>query len=92
MTKVGACVSMLMLGVVPAPPSLPAASVYEPEATVMLAGVVLPAVGVKVAVRVKPVPVIAPKVPPVTSTSPLAPSQANERPGSSLKLKVIVAV
>ena len=50
------------------------------------------AVGVKVAVRVKPVPLIAPKVPPVTTTSPVVPFHANVLPGSSLKVKVMVAV
>ena len=51
MANVGARVSMAMVGVVPAPPLLPAASVYRPEATVMLAlAAAVPAVGVKVAV------------------------------------------
>ena len=59
-----------------------------PLATVMLA---LPearlAVGVKVAVRVRPVPLIAPNVPPVVTMS------ASTKPtGASLKVKVIVAV
>jgi hypothetical protein len=56
----------------------------EPEARL--------AVGVKTAVRVKPDPLIAPSVPPATTTSPLLPSQAKVLPGSSLKLKVMVAV
>ena len=51
MLAVGALVSMVIEGVVPVPPVLPAASVYRPLATVMLA---LPEarsdVGVKVAV------------------------------------------
>ena len=42
-------------------------------------------VGVKVAVRVRPLPVTGPSVPPVTTTS-LA---AKLAPGSSLKVKVI---
>ena len=50
MASVGARVSMAMVGVVPAPPLLPAASVYRLEATVMLALAVVPTVGVKVAV------------------------------------------
>ena len=58
----------------------------------MLAADVLLAVGVKVAVRVKPAPLIAPKVPPLTTTSPAEPSQAKVDPGSSLKVKVMVAV
>ena len=47
-----------------------------------------PAVGVKVAVRVNPVPLIAPKLPLLTTTSP----NTKLLPGSSLKVKVIVAV
>ena len=50
------------------------------------------AVGVKTAVRVIPVPLIAPKVPPVVSTSPTLPSQAKLLPGSSVKVKVMAAV
>ena len=50
------------------------------------------AVGVKVAVRVRPLPEIAPSVPPVTTTSPLVPFQVKVAPGSSLKVKVTVAV
>ena len=50
MLAVGASVSMLIVGVVPAPPVLPAASVYRPLATVMLAVPELDAVGVNVAV------------------------------------------
>src|SRR3978361_1851863 len=45
----------------------------------------------KVAVRVNPDPAIAPSVPPLTTTSPVVPSQAKVAPGSSLKLKVMVA-
>ena len=50
------------------------------------------AVGVKVALRVRPLPLMAPKVPPLTTTSPLLPSQVKVVPGSSLKVKVMVAV
>ncbi len=86
---VGAKVSMLMAGVVPAPPLLPAASKYVPEATVMLAlPEAKPGVGVKVAVRVKPVPLIAPRLPPVVTMSALV----KLGPGSSLKVKVMLAV
>ena len=52
----------------------------------------MPTSGVKVAVRVRPLPVMALKVPPVTTTSPVVPSQAKLAPGSSLKVKVMVAV
>ena len=53
-----------------------------------------PDVGVRRAVRVSGLPVvlIAPKVPPETSKSPLLPFQTKLVPGSSLKLKVMVAV
>ena len=50
------------------------------------------AVGVKVAVRVSPVPLIAPRVPPETVRSPVVPFQAKLVPGSSEKVKVITAV
>ena len=50
------------------------------------------AVGVKVAVRVNPLPLISPRVPPVTTTSPVLPFQAKLLPGSSLKVKVMVAI
>ena len=50
------------------------------------------AVGVKVAVRVRPVPEMAERVPPATTTSPVVPSQTNELPGSSENVKVIAAV
>src|SRR5512133_104733 len=46
------------------------------------------AVGVKVAVRVKPLPLIVPSVPPVVTTS----ASVKVAPGSSLKVKVIAAV
>jgi len=50
------------------------------------------AVGVNVPVRVKPVPLIELKVPPEIVRSPAAPSHAKLVPGSSEKVKVIVAV
>ena len=58
----------------------------------MLALPLKPGVGVKVAVRLKPVPLIAAKVPPLTARSPVLPFQAKLAPGSSLKRKVIHAV
>ena len=58
-------------------------------ATVMLARPeARPGVGMKVAVRVGPLLLIAPSVPPVKLTSLLTKLE----PGSSLKLKVMVAV
>ena len=50
------------------------------------------AVGVKVAVRVRPLPLISLSVPPVTAMSPAVPSHAKLVAGSSLKVKVMVAV
>ena len=50
------------------------------------------AVGVKTAVRVRPVPLMAPKVPPETTRSPKLPSQAKLVLGSSENVKVILAV
>ena len=50
------------------------------------------AVGVKVAMRVRPVPLMAPKVPPVTTTSPTLPFQVKLLPGSSENVNVMVAV
>ena len=50
------------------------------------------AVGVKVAVRVRPVPLIALRVPPEIVRSPIVPSHAKLVPGSSEKVKVMVAV
>ncbi|MNL36220.1 hypothetical protein D3C87_1582900 [compost metagenome] len=50
------------------------------------------AVGVKVAVRVKPDPEIPLNVPSLTKTSPMDPSQVNVEPGSSLKVKEMVAL
>ena len=52
----------------------------------------VPTVGVKVAVRVRPLPLIALRLPPVTMMSPVVPSQAKLLPGSLLKVNVIVAV
>src|SRR6202171_5055537 len=52
----------------------------------------LAVVGVNVAVRTRPLPEIAPSVPPLTPTSPVLPSHAKVEPGSSLKVNVIVAV
>ena len=49
-------------------------------------------VGVNVAVRVKPLPLIADRLPPLTTTSPLVPSQLNVEPGSSENVNVIVAL
>ncbi|MNR24205.1 hypothetical protein D3C85_1412720 [compost metagenome] len=49
------------------------------------------AVGVNIAVRVRPAPAIAPNVPPVTTTSPVVPSQLKVVLGSSEKVKVIIA-
>ena len=49
-------------------------------------------VGVNTAVRVRPVPLIALKVPPVTTTSPEVPSHAKLVSGSSEKEKVMFAV
>ena len=61
--------------------------------TVMLALLLAKlAVGVNTAVRVRPVPLIAPKVPPETVRSPAVPLQAKLVPGSSEKLKVMLAV
>lgn len=50
------------------------------------------AVGVNVAVRVKPVPLILPRVPPLTTTSPALDAQTKLLPGSSLNVKVMAAV
>ena len=49
-------------------------------------------VGVKTAVRVRPVPLIALSVPPVTVMSPTDPFQAKLLPGSSENVKVMLAV
>ena len=48
--------------------------------------------GVKTAVRVRPVPLIALKVPPEIVRSPIVPFQAKLVPGSSEKVKVMFAV
>ena len=50
------------------------------------------AVGVKTAVRVRPVPLMAPSVPPVTVMSPAEPFHATLLPGSSEKVNVMLAV
>ena len=50
------------------------------------------AVGVNVAVRVSPEPLIAPRVPPETVRSPAVPFQAKLMPGSSEKVNVMAAV
>ena len=50
------------------------------------------AVGVKTAVRVSPVPLIALKVPPEIVRSPVVPFQAKLVPGSSEKVNEMVAV
>ncbi len=48
--------------------------------------------GVKTAVRVSPVPLIAPRLPFDTTTSPAVPFHAKLLPGSSEKVKVMLAV
>lgn len=50
------------------------------------------AVGVKTAVRVKPVPLMAPRVPPVTAMSPTEPFHAKLLPGSSVNVNMMLAV
>ena len=50
------------------------------------------AVGVNTALRVRPVPLIAPSVPPVITISPAEPSHAKLLPGSSENVKVMLAV
>ena len=50
------------------------------------------AVGVKMEVRVRPVPLMALKVPPVTTRSPELPSHAKLVPGFSEKVNVMLAV
>ena len=83
----------LRVGELPARPALPAASVYLPASTVMLAATSgVSAKGVNTAVRVRPVPEMALSVPCVTKTSPVVPSHAKVLPGSSLKVKVMLAV
>ena len=49
------------------------------------------AVGVNVPVRVSPVPLIAPRVPPEIVRSPAVPFQVKLDPGSSEKVNVIAA-
>ena len=50
------------------------------------------AAGVNTAVRVRPVPLMAPKLPPAMTTSPVVPSHAKLVPGSSENVKVTEAV
>ena len=50
------------------------------------------AVGVNTAVRVKPLPLIAPSVPLLTTTSPALPLQVKLVPGSSLNVNVMLAL
>jgi hypothetical protein len=50
------------------------------------------AVGVKTAVRVRPVPLIAPSAPPEIVRSPTVPFQAKLVPGSSENVNVMVDV
>ena len=50
------------------------------------------AAGVNMAVRVRPVPLIAPRLPPTITKSPVVPSQAKLVLGSSEKVKVMVVV
>ena len=50
------------------------------------------AVGVKLAVRVTPEPLMLPSVPPLTTTSPALDDHTKLLPGSSLKVKVMLAV
>ena len=50
------------------------------------------AVGVKVAVRVKPVPLMLLKVPPLSTTSPALEAHTKLLPGSSLNVKAMAAV
>ncbi|MEB3167621.1 MAG: hypothetical protein VKK97_02710, partial [Synechococcaceae cyanobacterium] len=52
----------------------------------------LPWDGEKMAVRVRPEPLMPARVPPETEISPELPFQEKEEPGSSEKEKVIVAV
>ncbi len=51
-----------------------------------------PGVGVNAAVRVPPVPAMALKVPLLSVTSPVVPFHTNVVPGSSLNVKVMLAV
>ena len=49
-------------------------------------------VGLKIADLVIPMPLIAPRVPPLTTKSPMVPFQAKLVPGSSVKVNVMAAV
>ena len=50
------------------------------------------AVGVKTAERVRPVPLMALRVPPETNRSPVVPFHVKLDPGSSVNVKVMAAV
>jgi len=50
------------------------------------------AVGVNIPVRVRPVPLIAPRLPPEIVRSPVVPFQAKLVPGSSEKVNVMTDV
>ena len=63
-----------------------------PAATLIVAVPPLLAVGVNVAVRVRPEPSMAERVPPTSVRSPAVPSQEKEVPGSSVNVKVIVVL
>ena len=88
--KTGATVSILIFGALPeSRPLFPAASLNEPDTKVMLAVPLFRAgVGENTAVRVRPLPLMAPKLPFLTTKSLLV----KLLPGSSLKVKVMVAV
>ena len=74
-------------------PKLPAVSAYKLLLTVIVAlPPVMPCVGKNVAVRVRPVPASADKVPLTKLTPPALPFQVKVLPGSSLKVKVMRAV
>ena len=89
MASVGASASMVMSGVTVkvllADARFNAASVNFPLATVTLA--LVSALRVRLAVRVRPVPLMLPKVPPTSVTSVLS-----KPTGGSLNQKVMVAV
>ena len=71
---------------------LPAASAKRALSMAMDAGVLLLAWGRNTALRVRPVPPMAPSVPPLTVMSPVMPSHWKVLPGFSLKVKVMVAL
>ena len=85
---VSTCQRTVLLLSEPSLLALPAKSTNCPLATDTLAPAVLPALGVKVALRVRPLPLRLPKVPPTTvmlAALKLAPT-------SSLKVKVTVSL